>query len=51
MVYLASSPAVAGRSGGYYERCVATDPTRAAQSDTDAARLWEVSATIAGIGG
>jgi NAD(P)-dependent dehydrogenase (short-subunit alcohol dehydrogenase family) len=51
MVYLASSPAVAGRSGGYYERCVATDPTRAAQSDADAARLWEVSATMTGIGG
>ncbi|HEY1892512.1 MAG TPA: SDR family NAD(P)-dependent oxidoreductase [Steroidobacteraceae bacterium] len=51
MVYLASSPTVAGRSGGYYERCAPAEPTRAAQSDTDAQRLWELSAEIAGFGG
>jgi NAD(P)-dependent dehydrogenase (short-subunit alcohol dehydrogenase family) len=51
MVYLAGAAEVAGRSGGYYERCAPAEPTRAAQSDEDARRLWEVSAQITGIGG
>lgn len=51
MVYLASSAEVAGRSGGYYERCALAEPSREAQSDTDARRLWELSAQIAGTGG
>ncbi len=51
MVYLAGSPEVAGRSGGYYERCAPAEPSRAARSDADARRLWELSARIAGIGG
>jgi len=51
MVYLASSAEVAGRSGGYYDRCAPADPSRAAQSSEDAKRLWELSATISGIGG
>jgi NAD(P)-dependent dehydrogenase (short-subunit alcohol dehydrogenase family) len=51
MVYLAGSADVAGRSGGYYERCAPAEPSREARSDTDARRLWELSARIAGIGG
>ncbi|HWF99219.1 MAG TPA: SDR family oxidoreductase [Steroidobacteraceae bacterium] len=51
MVYLAGSPEVAGRSGGYYERCAPAEPSRAARSDADARRLWELSAQIAGVGG
>ena len=51
LVYLASSPEVAGRSGGYYERCAPAEPSRAARSDTDARRLWQLSAEITGIGG
>jgi retinol dehydrogenase 12 len=51
MVYLASSPQVAGRSGGYYDRCAPAEPSREAQSDADARRLWELSSRIAGIGG
>jgi retinol dehydrogenase 12 len=51
MVYLAGSPAVAGRSGGYYADCALAQPSRAAQSEADARRLWDVSARIAGIGG
>ena len=51
MVYLAGSADVAGRSGGYYERCAPAEPSRQARSDTDARRLWELSARIAGIGG
>ncbi len=50
MVYLASSPEVSGRSGGYYDRCAPVEPSRAAQSDADAKRLWELSVRIAGVG-
>jgi NAD(P)-dependent dehydrogenase (short-subunit alcohol dehydrogenase family) len=51
MVYLASSAEVAGRSGGYYDRCAPAEPSREARNDRDAARLWELSAALAGIGG
>jgi NAD(P)-dependent dehydrogenase (short-subunit alcohol dehydrogenase family) len=51
MVYLASSPEVADRSGGYYDRCAPAEPSREAQSDEDARRLWDLSAQIVGIGG
>lgn len=51
MVYLASSPQVAGHNGGYYDRCAPAEPSRAAQSDADARRLWDLSAQITGIGG
>ena len=50
IVYLASSPDVAGQSGGYYYKCAPSTPTAAAQNDADAKRLWEVSAKIAGVG-
>lgn len=51
MVYLASSAEVAGRSGGYYDRCALAEPSREAQNDADARRLWELSVGIAGVGG
>jgi NAD(P)-dependent dehydrogenase (short-subunit alcohol dehydrogenase family) len=51
MVYLATSPQVTGRSGGYYERCAPAAPSRAARSHEDARRLWQLSAEITGIGG
>ena len=50
MVYLASSADVAGRSGGYYDRCAPAEPSREARNDADAKRLWELSAKITGIG-
>jgi len=50
IVYLASSPEVAGQSGGYYYKCAPETPAAAAQNDADARRLWEVSAKIAGVG-
>ena len=50
ILYLASSPDVAGQSGGYYYKCAPITPTAAAQNDADAKRLWEVSAKIAGVG-
>ena len=51
MVYLAGSPEVAGRSGGYYDRCAPSEPSREARSDADAGRLWDLSAEISGIAG
>jgi NAD(P)-dependent dehydrogenase (short-subunit alcohol dehydrogenase family) len=49
-VYLASSPAVEGRSGGYYYQCAPATPSAAAQDDAAARRLWDASARIAGVG-
>ena len=49
MIYLASSAEVEGKSGGYYYKCKLAEPTAAAQSDADAARLWDLSARIAGL--
>jgi len=50
LVYLASSPDVAGQSGGYYYKSAPATPTKEAQNDADAKRLWEISAKIAGMG-
>jgi NAD(P)-dependent dehydrogenase (short-subunit alcohol dehydrogenase family) len=50
IIYLASSPEVEGKSGGYYHKCRLETPSRAAQNDADAKRLWDVSAKIAGLG-
>ncbi len=49
IVYLASSPEAAGKSGGYYYKCAPLAPTAAAQNDADAKRLWDVSAKLAGL--
>ncbi len=51
IVYLAASPEVAGQSGGYYYKNRLATPTREAQSDADAKRLWDVSAQLSGVGG
>lgn len=45
-VYLASSPDVAGRSGGYYVRCRPHRPSPAARNDTLAGDLWDLSARL-----
>lgn len=50
IVYLAASPDVTGRSGGYYYKKMLATPTKEAQNDADAKRLWDVSAKIAGLG-
>ncbi|HWE07528.1 MAG TPA: SDR family oxidoreductase [Rhizomicrobium sp.] len=49
MVYLASSPEVAEITGGYFYKCRQATPTREAQNDDDARRLWDASTRIAGI--
>jgi NAD(P)-dependent dehydrogenase (short-subunit alcohol dehydrogenase family) len=47
MIYLATSPDVAGTSGEYFNKCRIEAPTRAAQNDADARKLWDVSAALA----
>jgi NAD(P)-dependent dehydrogenase (short-subunit alcohol dehydrogenase family) len=49
IVHLATSPDVASVTGGYFYKCTPATPTREAQSDTDAKRLWDISAELAGI--
>jgi NAD(P)-dependent dehydrogenase (short-subunit alcohol dehydrogenase family) len=50
IIHLASSPDVEGQSGGYYVKSKLATPTKAAQNDADAKRLWDISARIAGVG-
>ena len=49
VVYLASSPDVEGATGGYYVRRKLRAPSRAAQDQATARRLWEISAELAGL--
>ena len=49
IVHLASSPEVAGSSGGYFDKCRPASPTTEARDDAAAARLWAESVRIAGI--
>jgi NAD(P)-dependent dehydrogenase (short-subunit alcohol dehydrogenase family) len=51
MVYLATSPEVAGVTGGYFDKCRPATPTAAAQDDAAAHRLWEESAKLAQLSG
>jgi NAD(P)-dependent dehydrogenase (short-subunit alcohol dehydrogenase family) len=48
-VYLCTSDDVAGVSGRYFVDCAPKEPAEAAQSDADAARLWEVSEELTGL--
>ncbi len=48
-LYLAAAPELAGVSGRYFTNVHEAQPNRAAQSDDDARRLWEVSEKIAGL--
>lgn len=48
-VFLASSPQVEGRTGGYYSDCRPIQPGIAALRDADAERLWEISAQLVGL--
>jgi NAD(P)-dependent dehydrogenase (short-subunit alcohol dehydrogenase family) len=51
LVYLASSPEVATISGGYFYQCQLATPTRAAQDEAAARRLWAETARLAGLSG
>jgi retinol dehydrogenase 12 len=47
IVYLASSPGVASVTGEYFYKCRVAQPTREAQDDDAARRLWQESAKLA----
>jgi NAD(P)-dependent dehydrogenase (short-subunit alcohol dehydrogenase family) len=49
VVYLATSPDVAGATGGYYVKSRLREPSRAAQDDATALRLWELSEELTGL--
>ena len=49
LVYLAVSPEVEGKTGGYYEANTLVDPSPLAQDDDLAAKLWNVSANLVGL--
>jgi NAD(P)-dependent dehydrogenase (short-subunit alcohol dehydrogenase family) len=48
-VYLASSPGVAGVTGGYLVKCQAAEPSALARDAQAATRLWELSEELAGL--
>jgi len=49
VVYLASSPEVEGKTGGYYVKRKLRRPSRAARNDDLAVRLWDFSAKLTGL--
>jgi len=50
-VYLASSPEVAGVTGGYFVSCRPAEPSALARDTQAAARLWALSEDLAGLDG
>ena len=50
LVYLASSPEVAGTTGGYFVKRKLTEPSAAARDDAAAKRLWLESEKLANAG-
>jgi retinol dehydrogenase 12 len=49
IVYLASSPDVAGETGGYYVKRQRREPSAAARDDATARELWDISAKMTGL--
>src|SRR5215813_11254779 len=49
IVYLASSPEVAGDTGGYYVKRQRREPSAAARDDAAARKLWEISEKLTGL--
>ena len=49
IVYLASSPDVAGQTGGYYVKRQRREPSAAARDDAAAGKLWEISEKLTGL--
>jgi NAD(P)-dependent dehydrogenase (short-subunit alcohol dehydrogenase family) len=48
IIYLASSPDVADVTGEYFKKCARATPTREAQNDDSARRLWSETEKLAG---
>jgi retinol dehydrogenase-12 len=51
VVYLASSPNVAGVTGGYFVKRMLRSPSHEARDVATAKRLWEISAELTGLAG
>ena len=49
IVYLASSPDVAGQTCGYYVKRQRREPSAAARDDAAAGKLWEISEKLTGL--
>ncbi len=49
MLYLATSPEVARKSGGFYDKCAPAPISDAAQDDAAGERLWQVSEKMVGL--
>ena len=49
IVYLATSPEVAGATGGYYVKSQRREPSAAARDDATALRLWQLSEELTGL--
>ena len=49
IVYLATSPEVAGATGGYYVNRQRREPSAAARDDATARRLWQLSEELTGL--
>ena len=49
IVHLASSPDVAGQTGGYYVKRQRREPSAAARDDAAARELWEISEKLTGL--
>jgi NAD(P)-dependent dehydrogenase (short-subunit alcohol dehydrogenase family) len=49
VVFLASDPSVEGKRDGYWKNCRPISPSRYAQREDMAARLWELSERLCGI--
>jgi len=49
IVYLASSPDVAGETGGYYVKRQRREPSAAARDDAAARKLWDISEQLTGL--
>jgi NAD(P)-dependent dehydrogenase (short-subunit alcohol dehydrogenase family) len=49
IIYLASSPKAAGKSGLYFVKSTPATPSPEALNDADAKKLWEISAQLSGV--
>lgn len=47
-LYLASSPAVAGASGGYYAKCKPVTSSKLSHDEDSARKVWQLSADLCG---
>ncbi len=50
-IYPASSPEVGGVTGKYFVKCKQRLPSKVAQDDVAAKRLWEISEELVGLAG